>query len=122
MIKEAPLTGRVRHCSLRRVPEEAQRGQRALDRLCAGYERALDRDGIAGERQSHTGDACGDVVGCGVVGNQPVLGVGFLPEISKGVPLERLKLIVAVSWGGTPGRALLRSHAGASSTVRPATP
>jgi hypothetical protein len=57
MIKEAPVPGRVRHRTLWSVPEEAQGGQRTLDRLCAGHERALDRNGIAGESQSHTGDA-----------------------------------------------------------------
>ena len=63
MVEEALVAGRIAHWSVRSVPEEAQRGQRTLHRLCAGHERALDRDGITGERQSHAGDAGGDAVG-----------------------------------------------------------
>ena len=56
-----------------------------------------------------------------VVGNQPVLRVGFLPKVSEGLPLERLEPVVARRQGGMPGSDLLRAHAGASSKVRAAT-
>jgi hypothetical protein len=121
MVKEASMTGCVWRRPLRSVPEKAQRGQRTLDRLCARHERALDRDGITGKGKADTSDAGRDIVRCGVVGNQPVLWVRFLPEISEGIPLERVKLILAIRWSGIPGGALLRAHAGVSSTVRATT-
>ena len=63
MIEEAPMTSCVWRRPLRSLPEEAQRGQRTLDGLCAGHERALDRYRIAGKCESNTGNAGRDVVG-----------------------------------------------------------
>src|SRR5688572_32731570 len=103
MVEEAPVTSCIWRGRLRSLPKEAQRGQRSLHCLCALHKRALDRDGIAGKSKAHTGDARRDVGRCGVVGNQPVLWVRFLPEVSEGVPLQRVKLILAVRWSGIPG-------------------
>src|SRR5436190_9599064 len=107
MVEKASITGRVRHRTLRSVPEEAQRGQRTLNRLRARHPRTLDRDRIAGKHKSHPGDAGWDVMRGGVVGNQPVLTVRFAPEISEGVSLQILQLRVTVRSHGTPGSTLL---------------
>ena len=96
MVEEAPVPSGVGHRTVRSVPEETQRRQRPLDRLCAGHERAFDPDGITGERQAHASDAGWNAAGGRVVGNQPIGRVGFLPEILESVPLQSLKLFIAV--------------------------
>jgi hypothetical protein len=47
-----------------------------------------------------------------------VLGVRLLPEISEGVSLERLKLIVTVRWGATVDSARWCAAAGSTCTVQ----
>jgi len=90
------MAGRIRHRALRRIPKEAQRGERAIDRLPPRHVGSLDGDGITGQREADTGDAGRHAGGRRVVRNQAVAGIGFLPEVFEGTALKRSQMIVDV--------------------------
>src|SRR3546814_5199352 len=64
---------------LRRVPEEAQGGERAIARLRPRHPALLDAVGISGEREPDRGDR-GEALRRIAIGREAVGGVGRLPR------------------------------------------
>src|SRR5262245_47062093 len=80
MVVEALVADRAAGSrSLRRLPEEAQRGQQAIDRGAAGDKSSLYADGIGGQREAD-GRNAGSSRRRVTVARQPVFGVRRLPE------------------------------------------
>src|SRR3546814_18418773 len=84
MVEEARVAaGAAGLRPLRRVPEEAQGGERAIARLRPRHPALLDAVGISGEREPDRGDR-GEALRRLALGREAVGGVGRLPEETEG--------------------------------------
>ena len=75
MIVEAAVAGGIGFAGLRRVPEEAKRGERPFERRARVMKAALDTDQIGRQRKSDTRDACRIAGLQRVVGQEAVSGL-----------------------------------------------
>ena len=91
VVEEAAVAGRaLSGLALRRVPEKAERGERAASGLGSGDVAALDADGIGREREADGGHARERRLGP-AVRREPVLRVRRVPEPAEGVLLKRVE-------------------------------
>ena len=87
VVVEALVAGGVGFGALGTLPEEAQRGQGAANRLPSREEAALDADRVGGESHADRGDARRPVAPR-LVPHEAVARVGLVEEVGEALSLD----------------------------------